>query len=95
MILCFETISSQINSLVSSVAAQLTFLDKCVKTLARGDTVDTMYLDFSKGFDTVPHCCLLGKLEAYGIDGSLLSWISSFLMGHTQTESVCKWQSLI
>ena len=65
-----------------------TFLDECVKTLARGDTADTMYLDFSNAFATVPHCCLLGKLEAYGIYGSLLSWISSFLMGRTQKVSV-------
>ena len=32
--------------------------------------------------------CLLGELEAYGIDGSLLSLISSFLMGRIQKESV-------
>ena len=59
-----------------------------MKTLARGDTVDTVYLDFSKAFDTVPHRRLIGKLEAYGIDGSLLSWISSFLMGRIQKVSV-------
>ena len=59
-----------------------------MKTLAWGDTVDTVYLDFSKAFDTVPHRHLIGKLEAYGIDGSLLSWISSFLMGRTQKVSV-------
>ena len=72
----------------STTLQLLTFLDECVKTLARGDTVDTVYLDFSKAFDTVPHRCLLGKLEAYGIDGSLLSWISLFLMGRTQKVSV-------
>ena len=59
-----------------------------MNTLVRGDTVDTVYLDFSKAFDTVPHRRLLGNLEAYGIDGSLLSWISSFLMGRTQKVSV-------
>ena len=31
---------------------------------------------------------LIGKLEAYGIGGSLLSWISSFLMGRSQKVSV-------
>ena len=44
-----------------------------VINLARGDTVDTVYLDFSKAYDTVPHRRLIGKLEVYGIDGSLLS----------------------
>ena len=41
--------------------------------------VDTVILDFSKAFDTVPHQKLLHKLEAYGIRGSLHTWISNFL----------------
>jgi len=41
--------------------------------------VDTIILDFSKAFDTVPHQRLLLKLENYGIRGNLLSWISNFL----------------
>ena len=41
--------------------------------------VDTVILDFSKAFDTVPHQKLLHKLEAYGIRGSLHIWISNFL----------------
>ena len=40
---------------------------------------DIAILDFSKAFDTVPHHKLLHKLDAYGIKGSLHSWISSFL----------------
>ena len=59
-----------------------------MKTLARGDIVDTVYLDFNKAFDTVPHRHLIGKLEAYDIDGSLRSWTSLFLMGHTQKVAV-------
>ncbi len=41
--------------------------------------VDTMILDFSKAFDTVPHKRLLHKLKNYGIKGPILQWISSFL----------------
>ena len=66
----------------STTLQLLTFLDECVKTLAMSDTVDTVYLYFSKAFDTVPHRRLIRKLEAYGINGSLLSWISSFLIGY-------------
>ena len=72
----------------STTIQLLTFLDECVKTLARGDTFDTVYLNFSKAFHTVPHRRIIGKLEAYGIDGCLLSCISSFLMGRTQKASV-------
>ena len=41
--------------------------------------VDSVILDFSKAFDTVPHRKLLHKLEAYGIRGPILQWISCFL----------------
>ena len=40
---------------------------------------DILYLDFQKAFDKVPHKRLISKLQAYGIDGNLLSWIISFL----------------
>ena len=47
--------------------------------------VDMAILDFSKAFDTVPHQCLLNKLRLYGIDGQLHQWISSFLIGRSQS----------
>ena len=37
------------------------------------------YIDFAKAFDSVCHNKLLLKLTAYGICGSRLNWISSFL----------------
>ena len=50
--MCCKNILSKIQFGViggcSTTLQLLTFLDKCVKTLARGDTVDTVYLDFSK-----------------------------------------------
>ena len=49
-----------------------------------GDTFDTIYLDFKKAFDTVPHERLLTKLKAYGISGNLHSWIKSFLSNRMQ-----------
>ena len=53
-----------------------------------GGVVDSIYLDFSKAFDTVPHRRLLGKLDSLGVRGELLKWIEDFLSGRTQVVSV-------
>ena len=47
--------------------------------------VDTLILDFSKAFDTVPHKRLLQKLELCGIHGEILNWIAVFLTERTQS----------
>src|SRR5260221_1675279 len=46
------------------------------------------YIDFSKAFDSVSHPKLLHKLQAIGIGGKLLSWISSFLSSRFQSTFV-------
>ena len=45
---------------------------------------DTIYTDFSKAFDSVPHHRLLKKVQAYGIQGSLWRWIENFLKDRKQ-----------
>ena len=50
----------------------------------RGLPWDTIYTDFSKAFDSVPHERLLKKCEAYGIRGNLLQWIRDFLSARRQ-----------
>jgi hypothetical protein len=52
--------------------------------LDEGGSVDVVYLDFAKAFDTVPHRRLEEKLLAYGIQGNILSWITNFLSGRMQ-----------
>ena len=60
-----------------------------------GYDVDVIYLDYSKAFDSVPHFRLIEKLKGYGIGGSLLSWLKSFLLGRFQrvvlNGSVSQW----
>jgi len=42
-------------------------------------------LDMSAAFDTVDHDILLQRLEtSFGLTGSVISWLSSFLRGRTQ-----------
>jgi hypothetical protein len=45
---------------------------------------DTIYLDFQKAFDTVPHQRLINKLQSYGICGKILGWIKDFLANRKQ-----------
>ena len=40
----------------------LEVLDKWTEAIEQGDSVDAIYLDFAKAFDTVPHQRLLVKL---------------------------------
>ena len=56
----------------STTTHLLKYLDKCVEILATGGVVDTIYFDFSKACDCVPHRRLIGKLESYGVIGKEL-----------------------
>ena len=49
--------------------------------LDHGDQIDMIILDFSKAFDKVPHQRLISKLQFYGVQGSTLTWIKSWLTG--------------
>ena len=46
---------------------------------------DLISMDFAKAFDTVPHCRLLYKLQWYGIQGKVHTWIANFLSDRSQT----------
>ena len=62
----------------------LEFLDKIFEMIDEGNSVDIVYLDFSRAFDKVPHNKLIQKLEAHGITGSVQEWIKSWLKDRTQ-----------
>ena len=72
----------------STTTQLLSYLDKCIKTIVTGGVVDTIYFDFAKAFDTVPHRRLLGKLTCYGISGNIINWIKAFLLGRSQVVRV-------
>lgn len=52
------------------------------------NSVDVVYIDFQKAFDSVVHSKLIHKLSAYGIVGNLLTWITSFLINRSQSVRV-------
>ena len=54
----------------------------------RGESIDIVYLDFMKAFNTVPLKRLIGKLKSYGIEYYTLRWIQEFLFDRVQQVSV-------
>ena len=52
--------------------------------LENKNSIDCIYLDFRKAFDTVPHERLLHKLQKYNINKDLIIWIKNFLSGRRQ-----------
>ena len=63
-----------------SCMTQLTeVMDYVTREVDNNNSVDIIYLDLQKSFDTVPHLRLITKLKAYGIEGNLLRWIKDFL----------------
>ena len=72
----------------STTTQLLYYLDNCISTIAEGGVID-----FAKAFDTVLHRRLLGKLNAFGVQGKLFNWIKEFLCGRTQIVKVNGTQS--
>ncbi len=48
-----------------------------------GQCVDVCYIDFSRAFDSVSIQKLLYKLNSFGFEGFLLTWLSSLLLNRT------------
>ena len=62
----------------------LTTVQDLASGIVNSQQIDAILLDFSKAFDKVPHQRLLIKLEHYGVRGTTLQWIRSFLSDRTQ-----------
>ena len=85
----------RVNNLISSVQHGFTERRSCLtnllitlemitKAIDEDCPVDTIYFDFSKAFDTVPHYRLLQKLKSMGINKTTFLWIKDFLSERRQ-----------
>ena len=61
-----------------------TVVDDWARSLDSHQSVHSIFIDFAKAFDSVPHKRLLCKLEAYGVSGTLLNWFKAFLCDRRQ-----------
>ncbi|KAL8625775.1 hypothetical protein ACOMHN_012367 [Nucella lapillus] len=68
----------------SCVTQLLDTLDCWTEILDSGGSIDAVYMDFRKAFDSVPHRRLMLKTKAHGIEGKVLQWTEAFLSGCTQ-----------
>ena len=49
-----------------------------------GNSIDIIYLDIKKAFDSVPHERLLTKLDSYVISDKFFEWMKHFLQERSQ-----------
>ena len=63
----------------STALQLLEVIDKWYEALEEGLDIDCIYTDFQKAFDKVPQKRLIKKIENYGINNPIFSWIEDFL----------------
>ena len=68
----------------STATNLVNYIDYITAQIDSGNQVDSIYLDFSKAFDSVSHSLLIYKLQYYGICGKLKSWFHSYLSNRLQ-----------
>ena len=72
----------------STTDALLKFTDACLMNFNKKNYLVSLFLDYSKAFDTVDHGILCRKLELYGIRGFMNDWFKSYLQNRSQYISI-------
>ena len=72
----------------STMSAIQHFYEKLILHLESGECPAGIFCDLSRAFDCVDLRLLLRKLEAYGVRGNALSWLSGFLRNREQYVSI-------
>lgn len=68
----------------STEYAALELIDRIVTQMDTNDIPISIFLDLSKAFDTIDHNILLNKLKYYGLRGSTLQLLKSYLQNRKQ-----------
>lgn len=68
----------------SCISNLLENMNYVTSELDEGHAVDSIYLDFRKAFDTVPHKRLLKKMEHYKFNPLIIEWVKDFLSNRMQ-----------
>lgn len=69
----------------STNLAILSLSDFIKHSIDAGFVVGSVFLDFTKAFDTINHVILSKKLESYGITGPSLKFLNSYLLNRKHT----------
>ena len=64
------------------------------RTLHKEENMSSIFMNFSKAFDTLNHSLLLAKLKAYGFSKQALSFMYSYLKNKRQVQMNNKFSSL-
>lgn len=72
----------------STTLQLLHVMDKWVNIVENGGMIDSIYCDFRKAFDTVPHKRLIIALKKIGVKDPILSWMIDYLNCRTQRVQV-------
>ena len=69
----------------STTTNLIEYLDVITSALDEGMTVCSIYTDFSKCFDRIPHRLIIHKLKnRYKVEGAVLKWIEDWLSQRVQ-----------
>lgn len=84
----FYKFQSGFRKCMSTETAVQYLISKWKKILDSDETIITVMLDLKRAFETIDRAILLRKLQSYGVTGTALQWISSYLTGRKQVTKV-------
>ena len=68
----------------SACSQLLSCVDEWLWAYVNNKTVDVLYMDIAKAFDSVSHTKLVRVLKSYGISDNVVAWVEEFLFNRKQ-----------